>query len=241
VIAIENARLLSELRASLERQTATSDILRAIAASPGDADGSLRKIAETTARLFGAAGVSFRIAEGDHFKLSVGVGQGAEQISAKLYNDPVKSPTVSGRNLAGTVVRENRQIHLRDLDHLDPEQADWPGVILARSVGIRTMVGTPLRAEARAIGALMVYRNELQPFALDELELLQSFADQAVIAIENARLLSELRARTDDLTESLEQQTATSDVLGVISSSPGHLESVFNSMLENANRICGAD
>ena len=234
VIAIENARLLAELRASLERQTATSDILRAIAAAPGDADGSLRKIAETTARLFGAAGVSFRVADGDHFKLSVGVGQGAEQISSDLYDDPAKRPMVRGRNLAGTVVRENAQIHLRDLDHLDPEPAEWPGVVVARGVGIRTMVGTPLRTEGRAIGALMVYRNVLQTFEPDELQLLQSFADQAAIAIENARLLTELR-------ESLDRQTATSEVLGVISRSPGALESVFTSMLENANRICGAD
>ena len=182
-----------ELRESLEGQTATSDILRAIAASPGDAEGSLRKIAETTARLFGAAGVSFRIAEGDAFKWSVGVGQGAEQITTSLYDDPALRPTVGGRNLPGTVVRENRQIHLPDLDHLDDEFADWPGPPVARRAGIRTMVGTPLRTKGSAIGAFTVYRNVPQPFEPAELQLLQSFADQAVIAIENARLLTELR------------------------------------------------
>ncbi len=240
VIAIENARLLKELRELLEGQTATSNILRVIASSPGDVEGSLGKIAETTARLFGAVGASFRIAEGDALKLSVGVGQGAEQISSSLYADPAVRPTVGGRNLPGTVMRESRQIHLPDLDHLDDEFADWPGPPVARRAGIRTMVGTPLRTKSGAIGALIVYRNVLQPFEAAELELLQSFADQAVIAIENARLLNELRQRTNDLSELLEQQTATSEVLHVISSSPGELEPVFQAMLENAVRICGA-
>ena len=232
--------LQQELAEARERLTATSDILRAIAASPPDAEGSLRNIAETSARLFGAVGVSFRIAEGDVFKLSVGVGQGAEQVGTDLYADPAKRPTVRGRNLPGTVIRENRQIHLSDLDHLDAEFADWPGPPVARRAGIRTMVGTPLRTGGRAIGALIVYRNVLQPFEPAELQLLQSFADQAVIAIENARLFEAEQQRTHELTELLEQQTATSDVLRVISSSPGDLDPVFTSMLENAVRICGA-
>ena len=234
VIAIENARLLGELRESLERQTATSEILRAIAASPGDAEGSLHKIAETTAQLFDAAGVSFRIAEGDEFKLSVGVGQGAEQVTTDLYADPALRPTVGGRNLPGKVVRENRQIHLPDLDHLDSEFADWPGPPVARRAGIRTIIGTPLRTKGNAIGALVVYRNVLRPFEPAEMQLLQTFADQAVIAIENARLLSELR-------ESLEQQTATAEVLSVISSSPGDLAPVFDAMLASATRLCEAN
>ena len=241
VIAIENTRLLTELRQRtddltelLEQQTATSDILRAIAAAPGDADGTLRKIAATTARLFGAVGVSFRIAEGDEFKLSVGIGQGAEQIGTSIFDDPTKRPKVHGRNLPGSVVRENRQINIPDLNHLDHEQAQWPGLAVARSAGIRTMAGTPLRTEGRAIGALMVYRNVLQPFEPAELQLQQSFADQAVIAIQNARLLNETK-------EALEQQTATSEVLQVISSSPGDLQPVFAAVLENATRICEAN
>ena len=131
-------------------------------------------------------------------------------------NDPARRPTVRGRNLPGTVVRENRQVHLPDLDNLDPEFADWPGPPVARRAGIRTMVGTPLRIEDRPLGALMVYRNVLRPFQPEELRLLQSFADQAAIAIENARLITETR-------EALEQQTATAEVLQVINSSPGDL------------------
>ena len=224
------ALLTRELSELLEQQTATSDILRAVAAAPGDADGTLRKIAETTARLFGAVGVSFRVAEGDEFKLSVGVGQGAEQIGTKLFDDPTKRPKVHGRNLPGSVVRENRQINIPDLDHLDHEQAEWPGLAVARSAGIRTMVGTPLRTEGRAIGALMVYRNVLQPFDLAELQLQQSFADQAVIAIENARLINETR-------EALEQQKASGEVLSVISGSVADASPVFDRILDGCERL----
>jgi PAS domain S-box-containing protein len=230
-----------DLEQSLERQTATSDILRVIAGSPGEAEATLRKIAETTARLFSTAGVSFRMVEGDEFKLSVGVGRGAEQVSEALWENPARRPTPGGDNLPAIVVRENRQIQIRDLDNLDPEMADWPGPPVARAAGIRTMVGTPLRSGGRAIGAMMVYRDELRPFDEVELQLLQSFADQAVIAIENTRLFDELQQRTRDLSQSLEQQTATSEVLRVISSSPGDLAPVFETMLANAARLCEAE
>jgi len=202
VIAIENARLLTETRESLERQTATSDILGAIAAAPGDAEGTLRKIAETTNRLFSAAGTSFRIAEGDEFTLAIGVGRGAEEVDAALYDPGRPRFKVSARTLPGTVIRENRQIHLPDLDDLPPELADWPGPPILRAAGTRTLAATPLRRGGQAIGSLHVYRHELRPFTTEELQLLQSFADQAVIALENARLINETR-------EALEQQTAT--------------------------------
>ena len=218
---------------SFERQAATSEILRAIVASPGEAEGTLRKIAETTARLFSAAGVSIRLVEGDEFRLSVGIGRGAEQVTTTLFDDPEKRPTLRGANFPAAVVRKNRQIQIRDLDHLDPEMADWPGPPVARTAGIRTMVGTPLRSGGGAIGAMFAYRDELRPFDEAELQLLQSFADQAVIAIENTRLLSEQR-------EALEQQTATAQVLQVINASPGDLTPVFEAMLEKAMRVCDA-
>jgi GAF domain-containing protein len=231
------ADLQAQLGLARDQLAATSDILRAIAASPGDAEGSLRKIAETTARLFNAVGVSFRIVEGDQFGLSVGVGQGAEQISSKIYGDPAKRPVVGGRTLPAGVVRDNRQIHLPDLDNLDAEFADWPGPPIARRAGIRTMVGTPLRTKGGVIGALIVYRSVLQPFEPAELELLQSFADQAVIAIENARLFEAEQQRSRELSESLEQQTATAGILEVISNSPTNSQPAFEAIVQSGSRL----
>ncbi len=232
--------LQHELAKAREQLTATSDILRAIAAAPGDAEGSLHKIAETTARLFGAVGVSLRIAEGDEFKLSVGVGQGAEQVTTNLFTDPALRPTVGGRNLPGTVVRENRQIHLPDLDRLDDAFADWPGPRVARRAGIRTMVGTPLRTKGRAIGALTVYRNMLRPFEPAELQSLQSFADQAVIAIENARLLDELRQRTDDLGRSVGELRALGEVSQAVNSTLD-LKVVLSTIVAKAVQLSGTE
>ena len=230
--------------ASSTRATATSRnrwsgkrqrrrFLRAIAASPGDAEGTLKKIAETTAHLFGATGVSFRIAEGDEFKLFIGVGRGAQEVTRKIYDDPARRLKVSDPGLPGRVITGNRQIHVPDLDHLEPEMASWPGLPIARAAGTRTMVGTPLRSGGRAVGAVLIYRDELRPFDDVELQLVQSFADQAVIAIENARLLSELR-------QSLDRQTATAEVLQVINSSPGDVAPVFDAILEKAHTLCGA-
>ncbi len=235
------ADLERELAQALERQTATSDILGAIAASPGDSEGTLRKIAETTARLFSAAGVSFRMVEGDEFKLSVGVGRGAKQVTEVLWEDPARRPTLGGANMPATVVRENRQIQIRDLDNLDPEMADWPGPPVLRAAGIRTMIGTPLRSGGRAIGAMTVYRDVLQPF--DELEsrLLQSFADQAVIAMENARLFEQLRDRQAELARSVDELTATGEVLKIISRSSVDLETVLDTLVERVTRLCRAD
>ena len=214
----------------LAHQAATAEILRAITESPGEAEPTLRKIAETTARLFGAPGVSLRIVDGDEFGLYIGVGRGAEEVTRAIYQQQRTRMKVSARTLPATVVRENRQVHLPDLDHLPPEIADWPGPPVARKAGIRTMVGAPLRNQGRAIGALMVYRDKLKPFTEREQEILQSFADQAAIAIENARLLTELRG-------SLDRQTATTDILRVIASTPGDAEKTLHKIADTTLRL----
>jgi len=138
----------------------------------------------------------------------------------------------------GRAVIDRTTVQVPDLQAAASEFPE--GAASARQYGHRTTLATPLLREGIAIGAILIRRMEVRPFTDKQIALLQNFAAQAVIAIENARLLNELRQRTDDLTESLEQQTATSEVLQVISSSPGELEPVFEAMLQNAVRICGA-
>ena len=226
VIAIENARLLTELRESLDRQTATADILRTIASSPAEAERSLDTIAETAARIFGAANVGIRRREGDVMRMVSASGPNGNMMRHAFPNVPFDRSHVMG-----ACAVDNRQIHVEDWS-----QGEWASDAFAarvREMGMRTSAYTPLSRGGDKIGAMVVNRNEVRPFQPNELELMRGFADQAVIAIENARLLAELR-------ESLERQTATSEVLGVISASPGELAPVFDAMLDSAMRICDA-
>jgi two-component system, NtrC family, sensor kinase len=227
--ATENARLRGELGIALERQNATADILRTIASAPGDAGRSLQQIAETCARLFGAPSVSLQLAEDGEWGQAYRFATSAQQVRSAV---PLSTIRIGGPNLPGTVVAENRQIHIPDLDRIDPSMADWPGPPHARAAGTRTMCGTPLRRDDKAIGALIVYRDRLLPFTAEELALLQSFAHQAVIAIENDRLFNETR-------EALERQTATAEILKVIASSPSDAQPVFEAIASNSNRLIG--
>src|SRR5947207_2691601 len=229
--AVENARLLTELHAARDRQAAGAEILRAIASTPGDAERPLQQIAETTARQFGASSVTLNIASGDERARMIRVGASSHRVGSEVSAEHLG---IGGRNLPATVFRENRQIHIPDLDNLDPAFADWPTLPHARAAGARAMAGTPLRREGKAIGALIVHRDRPEPFTDQELALLQSFADQAVIAIENARLFNETK-------ESLERQTATTDVLKVISHSSVDLETVLATLVQTVARLCRAD
>jgi two-component system, NtrC family, sensor kinase len=225
----ENARLQVELRATRERQAASAEILRAIASTSGDAERSLRQIAETTARLFDCQSVRIRTVENGEWGRTIGVGASAERVGAEVSAAQLR---IGGKSLPATVLYENRQIHIPDLFNVDPAMADWPGLPPARATGTRVIAGTPLRCEGKAIGVLIVYRDRPEPFTAEELALQQSFADQAVIAIENARLFNETK-------EALERQTATADILRVIASSPSDVQPVFEAIAATANRLIG--
>ncbi|MFY9952565.1 GAF domain-containing protein, partial [Bradyrhizobium sp.] len=225
----ENARLQAELCTAREGQTASAEILRAIAGTSGDAERSLRQIAEITARLFGASSVTLNIAGGDDWARMIRAGASSQRVGSEVSAAQLR---MGARNLPATVFRENRQIHIPDMDNVDPAIADWPTLPHARAAGARAIAGTPLRREGKAIGALIVHRDRPEPFTAEELALQQTFADQAVIAIENARLFNESE-------EALERQTATADVLKVIASSPSDTQPVFEAIATSANRLIG--
>jgi two-component system NtrC family sensor kinase len=227
----ENARLQVELRAAQDRQAGSAEILRTIGSVSGDAEYSLYQIAETTKRLFEAFSVTIFVAKakGDEWGQIIHDGASSKRIGAEV---PVAQLRIGGHSLPGTAFSENRQIHIPDLNNVDPAIADWPGLRPARAAGTRTLSGTPLRRAGQAIGVLIVHRDRLAPFTAEELALLQNFADQAGIAIENARLFNETQ-------QALEQQKASADILSVISNSVADTRPVFNKILRSIEHLFG--
>jgi GAF domain-containing protein len=232
VIAIENLRLLNELRESLQQQTATADVLKVISRSAFDLQAVLDALIESAARLCEADMASINRQHGDAYRQVANYGQSS---ALQAYMDTHPVPPGRG-SVVGRCIVEGNLVHIADV-LADPE---FVFVEAAKVGGLRTALGVPLLREGTPIGVVVLQRTSVRPFNDRQIELATTFADQAVIAIENVRLFDEVQARTRELAEALEQQTATSEVLRVISNSPGELEPVFQTMLENATRLCNA-
>src|SRR5262249_33814733 len=217
-----------DLTEALEQQTATSKILEVIASSPTDLQPVMDAIAESAARLCGANDALIFRLEGDSLKRFANFGS----LPGELGGGP---RGIDQNSIPGRAVIAREIIHIHDLAAVPDTELP---ALFARRLGVRTALATPLLREGTPIGVIMIRRTDVRPFTEKQIALLKTFADQAVIAIENVRLFKELEVRNRDLTEALEQQTATSDILQVISSAPTDLQPVFDTIARHSVVLC---
>jgi transcriptional regulator with GAF, ATPase, and Fis domain len=226
----EIATLKRALAEAHEREAATANVLKAISRSSFDLQSVLNTLVESATQLCKAYDAAIVLRSDD--TLVFGAHYGPIPVPADF-----KLPITRGWT-AGRAVLDREPVHV---DDLLAEESEFPeGHAMSRQMGHRTTFSVPLLRGSEAIGSLTIRRTEARPFTAKQIDLVKNFADQAIIAIETARQFEEVQTSRRELAESLEQQTATSEVLQVISSSPGELESVFRTMLEKATRICGA-
>jgi two-component system, NtrC family, sensor kinase len=223
-----------ELLEAREAQSATSEVLKIIGGSAFELESVLQGLLEHAVRLCGANRGFIFSQDGDVYRVAASCGTSEEFLEVAKQNPIARDR----RSATGRAIVERRVIHIHDI--LADRDYEWAEDHRDDSEMHRTILAVPMLRDDAIIGVITIRRTQVQPFTDAQISLLSTFADQAAVAIENTRLLNELRDRTDDLYEALEQQTATSEVLGIISKSPGELAPVFNAMLENATQICHA-